>query len=135
MKYWWEDEGLCFECSACGACCGGEPGYIWVKPDEIKKIAEFLKLDESELWGRYIKMKLGEVSICEKDNFDCVFLNSDTKKCSIYSVRPKQCVTFPFWSMLLESKEAWDFYALRCKGMNRGKRYAPSEIREMIDKE
>ena len=26
----WYSEGLRFECTQCGACCSGEPGYVWV---------------------------------------------------------------------------------------------------------
>jgi Fe-S-cluster containining protein len=35
---------LNFTCTQCGNCCSGEPGYVWVTKEEIRRIAEFLSL-------------------------------------------------------------------------------------------
>ena len=38
---------------------------------------------------------------------DCSFLGED-KKCSIHTVRPSQCSTYPWWPELMHPKE-WDW--------------------------
>ena len=30
---WYAEEGLAFECTGCGDCCTGAPGYVWVIRD------------------------------------------------------------------------------------------------------
>jgi len=88
----------CEECD--GHCCRGESGYIWVTPEEIKNIAEFLNIEEKIFINDYLnkikyKMSIKEVMI--GGEYECVFFDNKTKKCQIYEVRPKQCRTFPFW--------------------------------------
>lgn len=48
--------------------------------------------------------------------YDCIFLNED-KKCSIYDVRPKQCVKYPFWDSIINSEENWNEEAESCEGI------------------
>ena len=38
----WYRDGLRFECTQCGKCCTGAPGYVWLTIPEIYRIAEFL---------------------------------------------------------------------------------------------
>ena len=125
---WWHDTGLRFECVECGNCCGGEPGFIWLNDEEAAKISEHLDMDETEFRKQYLIQFMGRQSIIEKENYDCVFLDEETRKCKIYSVRPMQCRTYPFWSSLLEDKRLWDYYSKRCPGMGKGKLYSPEEI-------
>jgi Fe-S-cluster containining protein len=88
----------CEECA--GKCCTGESGYIWVNNSEIKKIAEFLKLDE-EIFKKNclnkIKYKFTIKEVLINGEFECLFFDNIDKKCQIYEVRPNQCRTFPFW--------------------------------------
>ncbi len=88
----------CEECA--GKCCTGESGYIWVNNSEIKKIAEFLKLDE-EIFKKNclnkIKYKFTIKEVLINGEFECLFFDNIGKKCQIYEVRPNQCKTFPFW--------------------------------------
>ena len=37
----WFQDGLHFECTQCGKCCTGEPGFVWVNDEEIDKLAKF----------------------------------------------------------------------------------------------
>ena len=85
-------------CASCeGRCCTGESGYIWVSPQDIRNISEFLKIDE-ELFKQTFLIKVGyRYSLKEKpykNGYACVFFENG---CKIYSVRPQQCRTFPFW--------------------------------------
>lgn len=128
-QFWWEKDGLRFECVQCGRCCGIEPGSIWVTPEEIRRIAEFLDIDEIKLRMEYLTRNMGKTSIKELDNFDCVFLERNSHCCAIYKVRPLQCRLFPFWPSLLKSKKIWNYYANKCPGMNNGKLYTPEMIK------
>lgn len=113
----WYQDGLPFNCTGCGKCCTGFPGYVWVEEDEIKAIAGHLNLTIDELAQKYLRTAYGEVSLREDpQDFDCVFLK-EKKFCSIYPVRPKQCRTYPFWPINLSSKEAWESAASECEGI------------------
>ena len=97
-------------CETCGGiCCTGASGYIWAKYPEIEKMADFLNLTVDEFATNYLKKVKHRYSLIEKrlddDNFACIFFNNELKQCSIYSVRPSQCRTFPFWETFKNSKE------------------------------
>lgn len=113
----WYAEGLHFECTGCGQCCTGSPGYIWVSEEEIEQIAAFLNLAIDEFARLYLRRVKGKFSLLEiPKSYDCIFLKD--KKCSIYSVRPTQCRTYPWWPQLLESPEEWQKAARMCEGIS-----------------
>ncbi|MBX3396930.1 MAG: YkgJ family cysteine cluster protein [Phycisphaerae bacterium] len=123
----WYQSGLQFECTQCGNCCTGAPGYVFVSEDEIDRIASFLGRPGQGL-ERHQYRRVGRgISLTEdKTTGDCVFLKRTSegrRTCSIYPVRPLQCRTWPFWNSLLESREEWDEAARDCPGMNKGKSY------------
>ena len=132
-KYFWCNNGVDFTCKMCGACCGGESGYVWLTEVEKTAIACYLNITIEELETLYLHHTQGKWSIKERsnnENFDCVFLEEG--RCSIYPVRSAQCRDFPFWESMLANKDEWDFYATRCPGMNSGKHYTLEEIKEII---
>lgn len=123
----WYQEGLNFKCTECGKCCTGSPGYIWVTEHEIIAIADFLNLSIDDFSARYLRVVDDRISLLElPKNFDCIFLKD--KKCQIYSVRPKQCRTFPWWPKNLKSKEDWQEAAKFCEGINLEAPRVPIEI-------
>lgn len=115
-KPWYKD-GLRFNCTGCGQCCTGAPGYVWVSDDEIAAIAKHLKLSTDKFSRQYIRFVKGRYSLIEDfRTFDCIFLKD--KKCQIYQVRPKQCRTYPWWPDHLQSEEAWLEESKWCEGIN-----------------
>ena len=38
----WYSDGLKFDCTGCGDCCTGDPGYVWVSRAEIEALAAAL---------------------------------------------------------------------------------------------
>ncbi|MFI5334876.1 MAG: YkgJ family cysteine cluster protein [Chlamydiales bacterium] len=113
----WYKKGLHFNCTQCGACCTGSPGYVWIDEKEIEAMAKFLKISDEEFVKRYTRKVQGRLSLIEHPKtFDCVFLKE--RKCLLYNARPRQCKTFPWWSENLASKEAWEETAKRCEGIN-----------------
>ncbi len=115
-KPWYKD-GLKFKCTGCGECCTGAPGYVWVTPEEVAALAELLKITEDAFMKKYTRRIGNRVSLIEHSKtYDCVFLKD--KKCTVYSARPEQCRTFPWWFENVQDRAAWDETARRCEGIN-----------------
>jgi len=124
----WYHAGLRFECTQCGGCCSGDPGVVWVDQEELKSIAQFTGLTETELRLRHTRSEGKQVTLTERPNGDCTFLDKETRGCTIYSVRPKQCRTWPFWNSNLQSPDAWDETKRACPGAGKGKLVPLEEI-------
>jgi uncharacterized protein len=129
----WYSEGLNFTCTACGNCCTGGPGFVWISEEEIHRLAEHLSLSVDEVYKKYCRKIRGAVSLKElrtpAGEHPCIFLDetidpsgrkAPIRKCKIYHVRPLQCRTWPFWDGNLESPEGWESGGKRCPGMTRG---------------
>ena len=104
MKIYKDGYDYCFETSACekceGNCCIGESGYIWVNPQEILEISEFLNLSLDKFYDKYLKKVKYRFSLKEIEyngGYRCIFFDLKERRCGIYSVRPTQCRSFPFW--------------------------------------
>lgn len=128
----WYAGGLAFECQQCGRCCSGpEEGYVWVSDVEIPQIAAFLKITPEEFRRRYCRRVSGRTTIVEQPRTrDCAFLapHGQSRGCGIYSVRPAQCRTWPFWQHNLQEPDDWARAGRRCRGVNRGKRFGVEDI-------
>ncbi|MFP4056586.1 MAG: YkgJ family cysteine cluster protein [Candidatus Brocadiia bacterium] len=125
----WYKEGLRFQCTRCGQCCRGDPGYVWVDEAERVAIARHLKLSAEEFARRYLREVFGAYSLVELANGDCVFWTPEG--CRIYPVRPVQCRTFPFWPEYVRSPRAWRRAARRCPGVGQGRLYTAAEVEEL----
>jgi Fe-S-cluster containining protein len=135
----WYADGLRFECTQCGNCCTGGPGYVWFDDEEAEAMAAEVGVETREFYQRYAKRKMGRWTLEEvkvkRGQFDCVFLERDERgrgKCSIYHARPTQCRTWPFWVSNLKSPRAWAEAAKDCPGMvlpdrDRGGNFVPVE--------
>ncbi len=104
----WYASGLKFGCTQCGKCCTGKGGIVRVNEQEILKLSEAKGMTYQEFGRKYLRWDKEEERFHLKDRPDreegaCVFLEGKT--CSVYSARPMQCRTFPFWPRFLESKE------------------------------
>ncbi len=129
----WYINGLAFECTGCGGCCAGpEEGYIWVTDYEIAAIAAELRISEAEMRKKYVRKVGRRMTLVErKDNNDCIFLVTDGsggRKCSVYSSRPMQCRTWPFWPSNVRNPETWALAGMRCPGINRGRMHSCEDI-------
>jgi len=131
----WYIAGLHFECMQCGRCCTGPAaGYIWVTREEMKLIADFLKITTAELRRKFFKrvgLRTTIVENCSTRN--CIFLKDEAgrRTCMIYPVRPSQCRTWPFWSENLRNPDTWNETAQKCPGINRGRFYSYEEIQKV----
>ncbi|MGL4420967.1 MAG: YkgJ family cysteine cluster protein [Gemmataceae bacterium] len=123
----WYQAGLRFECTQCGKCCTGEPGYVWMTPEEVTRMANFLGMPESEFVAVHTRKARGRVTLREKANGDCHFYDAK-RGCTVYSVRPAQCRTWPFWESNLESEETWQRTEGNCPGSGQGELIPVEEI-------
>jgi hypothetical protein len=127
----WYKEGLRFACTACGNCCTGPPGYVWVTREEIRRIARYLERQDDWLSPETLRRVGFKYSLTERNNGDCVFLEpacNGRRGCRIYPVRPLQCRTWPFWTINLKSPACWAQTSETCLGMNSGREYRFDEV-------
>ena len=123
----WHADGLRFECTRCGACCTGAPGYVWVDLAEIEALAEFRGESVDAFSRKYVRRVHNRLSLIEKPGGDCVFLDK-AAGCTVYSARPVQCRTWPFWPENIESREAWEGVRAVCPGAGKGNWFSLEEI-------
>lgn len=116
----WYNDGLHFQCTGCGGCCTGAPGYVWVNKAEIEAMAAHLKVEVAKFEKEYVRLVGIRKSLIEFANGDCVFFDSRSRGCKIYAARPLQCRTWPFWDSNLDRPELWDQAASHCGGCNNG---------------
>lgn len=124
----WYRDGLRFECTQCGQCCSGEPGYVWVDEQEITQLANDMKLSVEEFEAQFVRQVGPDKSLKEYPDGDCILLDPETRKCTVYAARPIQCRTWPFWDSTLETKEDWKQTCDVCPGAGKGKLYNFTEI-------
>lgn len=132
----WYVGGLAFECRRCGRCCAGPgEGYVWVKAADIEAIAAHLAMDVERLRRAHVRRVGRRWSLKErKPSNDCIFLDRSPDcepRCLIYPVRPAQCRSWPFWNSNLRDAQSWALTALRCPGLNRGRRFSYDEIERL----
>ena len=130
---WWsEDESSPpFKCTVCGHCCKWSGGEVWFNSNEFvslvmhKGLSPEQVLDDyaDEVLNGWVKAKTKPVhtqmpSGKIEEVQGCVFLAEDGRSCSIYSQRPVQCRTYPWWPKTLENKDAWLREESNCEGIN-----------------
>ena len=127
---------LPFDCTGCGNCCK-TTGNVYMSPEEVSSAASYKNMTVNEFIDLYADYRLENTATTststtatnaiaagggdvpwillqnqEPKNSDgpaaCVFLDRETNQCGIYSARPIQCSTYPFWSNILESEEKWN---------------------------
>ena len=127
----WYAEGLKFKCSGCGNCCTGSPGFVWVNAEEIEQLAMLIG-ESVENFEKYFVRQVGvRKSLRELPNsFDCVFFDNQARTCQVYSARPRQCRTWPFWDSNLRTKDDWNRTCEVCPGSGKGKLYQLDAIEQ-----
>lgn len=79
------------DCLDCANCCKNHSPRF--KTSDIKRISKHLRMRESELIDRYLKLD-GDGDYVVKSS-PCPFLGSDNY-CSIYEHRPSDCSRYPY---------------------------------------
>ena len=123
------DQGLRFECQRCGACCTGEPGFIFVEKTEIVQMADYLSQDMAYFIDTFLYPFGTGYSIKEHADGRCLFYQEG---CTVYPVRPIQCQLFPFWFENLRSLKKWRRVTRECPGIDKGPIYSKTQILTFI---
>jgi len=129
--------GLKFSCKRCSSCCRYDAGYVFLSENDLKKLTAELKMDRNSFikaYCRWVNDSQNEnevLSLREKSNKDCILWDAG---CLVYTARPVQCSTFPFWKAIVSSEQAWQIAATGCPGMNTGDLYSEKIIGQYIKK-
>jgi Fe-S-cluster containining protein len=124
----WYRDGLRFECTQCGHCCSGAPGFVWVNDDEIAQMAAAMEMEVDSFSHKFVRQVGNYRSLVEYPDGDCIFLDPQTRGCMVYQARPIQCRTWPFWSSNLNSRRAWGETCRVCPGAGTGQLYTLEQI-------
>lgn len=116
----WYKDGLRFKCTQCGDCCTGAPGFVWVNAAEIAALAKRFDMPVDEFEERYVRRVGIRKSLVEFDNGDCVFFDTEKRRCTVYEDRPRQCRTWPFWQSNVRTPETWAQTCEVCPGSGTG---------------
>lgn len=128
----WFHEGLRFECTGCGDCCTGAPGYVWVNQEEIAALAARIGVDIDDFERKYVRHVGIRKSLVEFANGDCVFFDGATRRCTVYEARPRQCKTWPFWQSNVRTPEDWEQTCQVCPGSGRGQLVTVEEVLRQV---
>jgi len=124
----WYRDGLRFECTGCGDCCSGEPGFVWVDEQEIAALAAELAMPLEQFRAQYVRQVDDLQSLTERPGGDCIFLDAQSRQCTVYAARPVQCRTWPFWDSTIGRKKDWEATCRACPGSGTGRLYSFEEI-------
>ncbi len=128
----WYHDGLRFECTGCGGCCTGEPGYVWLNAAEIADLARAAGIETDEFEAKYVRQVGVRRSLIELTDGDCILFDPATKQCTLYDARPRQCRTWPFWESTVVTPEDWEETASICPGCGQGPLVAAEEILRLV---
>jgi len=123
-------EGRKFSCTMCGNCCFGS-GVVHLREGEIEKMAQHLEIPIEEFVKKYnikYSIELDKIVILITREQDRCPLLTEDNKCSVHAVKPVECITYPFWSELLDDEEEWEAAKAFCPGLDSGKKYSYKEI-------
>jgi Fe-S-cluster containining protein len=99
-----------FECQRCNACCR-QPGFVYLKPEEVAPLAEFLNLEVYSFTDRFCEVVDRRHLVLKKyPDERCIFLTE--QGCSVHAVKPGQCRDFPVKWRTLKSLDY-------CEGLKR----------------
>ena len=129
----WYAGGLRFECTHCGNCCTGTPGFVWVSHEELVSLACVVGEEPESFEDKYVRKVGLRKSLREFPNGNCVFFDTDTRRCSVYGARPRQCRTWPFWDSNLRRAEDWQETCRVCPGSGQGPLHQLGEIEAQRD--
>ena len=117
------EKGIRFECQGSGKCCVSREsyGFVYLSDNDLKRFSNFFKLSIKKFKEEYCQITDGFVHLIEKTelNGNCIFLKD--KKCSVYTCRPSQCRTWPFWNENMNAKVWNENISINCPGIGKGK--------------
>lgn len=144
------NERVSFECSCCSKCCRHVKNSIPLESLDVFRLAQFLTpqrcLSIDEVLTRYAEILLidecGYFTYCLKttgSDDSCIFLKEN--RCSIHTVKPRACRTYPFlaeptasggFNYHLSIEQPHHFHGHSHKARNWMKQYFTKEDQEFV---
>ena len=88
-----------FDCSKCPAFCCAIYERVQVTKRDLNRLAKHFGVSPETAQRRYTKMHTGERVLRRSNDRlfgeSCMFLNQETRGCSIYHARPEVCREYP----------------------------------------
>jgi len=100
------------------------------------RMAHLLNIQLPAFKRLYVRRVGDRFSLVQKksQNHSCVFYQD--RQCKVYSERPLQCRSYPFWRENLVSRESWERTAEECEGIQSGSPLVPIEtIKHFLDEQ
>lgn len=90
-------------------------------------MAKLLGMPTQSFTRKYCQKYKGLFHLIDQEGTeDCIFL--EQKKCRVYTARPTQCRTWPFWPENMPAKTWKKDIASFCPGVGRGQKFSKDEI-------
>lgn len=133
-----------FQCVRCGNCCTNLPRGVPLFYMDAYKIALLFNLKVREFIAKYCEFELHEIVsngnilhipglYLKNIGNACIFYRGNG--CSINSVKPYNCLSAPFISLLFQSDSAIKYLKSNCKGYGSGSYYSKKRIKMLLEKE
>ena len=126
-------DGLRFQCQGEGRCCVSREnyGYVYLSFNDRRRLAAHFGLSTTAFTEKYTESEDGFYQLKYEDK-DCPFLKD--QRCEVYTARPWQCRTWPFWPENMDS-DVWEReVAAYCPGVGKGRLYTAEEIEDILKK-
>lgn len=91
-------------------------------------MVEFNENEVDRFEKRYVRRIGIRKSLREYANGDCVFFDSEKRRCIVYAARPRQCRSWPFWDSNVRTEQHWADTCEICPGCAKGPLYELGEI-------
>ena len=134
MGEFWREKKLRFECQRCGRCCKSPEGFVFISTDDLEQLATRLNITNRALQRDWCTRFHKFIVLKNKPNGECIFYTEidGEPRCKVYTARPMQCRTYPFWQQNLISPDSWAKEKLVCPGIGKGKVVSQDRIEEAL---
>ena len=103
-----------FRCRECGYCCHGET-TVSLTPEDVMRMAAYLKLSIEELKERYLREKEGVIQMRIVDGH-CIFYNGG---CTVHPGKPWRCTEWPLHPSILLDRHNFETIRDSCPGIGK----------------
>jgi Fe-S-cluster containining protein len=114
-----------WSCRRSGRCCTHGEGRVWLLEGEEEALARATGLSLESFRARHV-VQVGEGRSLRTPGGRCTLLAGENE-CTVYSARPAQCASFPYWPAILEGGAAYRRALATCPGL---RPRIPADIRE-----
>jgi Fe-S-cluster containining protein len=103
-----------FRCRECGFCCHGET-TVSLTPEDVARMAAYLKISVLELKERYLREKDNVVQMRIVDGH-CIFYNGG---CTVHPGKPWRCTEWPLHPAILLDRHNFEVIRDSCPGIGK----------------